>query len=179
MRPSIEKNLNLLDYALSSLWRRKLKNLGITIVFAAVIFLVASFQFLTSSLTTTADLLLAEAPEIVIQKMTAGRQESIPVATLSRLDKIFGIRAALPRVWGYYFNEATGANYTVLAVDREQMPRGRQLEMAIDGRAPVAGQGEAALGREVAADLKLGARRQFSLFRPDLSLKPFKVSGIF
>ncbi len=179
MSPAIEKHLNLLDYALSSLWRRKLKNLGITLVFAAVIFLVASFQFLTSSLTATADVLLAEAPEIVVQKMTGGRQESIPVSYLNRLEKIFGIRAAVPRVWGYYFNETTGANYTVLAVDRSEMPGGHQLEYAIDGKAPVDGQGEAALGREVAADLKLGKRRKFSLFRPDLSLKPFNVSGIF
>ena len=179
MKPAIEKHLNLLDYALSSLWRRKLKNLGITLVFAAVIFLVASFQFLTSSLTNTADILLAEAPEIVIQKMTAGRQESVPVSYLSRLGKMFGIRAAVPRVWGYYFNEATGANYTVLAVDRTLMPKGRQLELALDGKFPVDGTGEAALGREVVTDLKLEERRHFSLFRPDLSLKPFKVSGIF
>jgi ABC-type lipoprotein release transport system permease subunit len=179
MRVALEKHINLLDYALSSLWRRKLKNIGIITVFAAVIFLVASFQFLTSSLTTTAEVLLAEAPEIIIQKMTAGRQESIPLAYLSRLESIFGIRAAVPRIWGYYFNEVTGANYTVLAVDRSLMPRGKKLELAIDGKAPAEGQGEAALGNEVAADLQLSDRRNFSLFRPDLSLKPFKVSGIF
>ena len=179
MRASLEKHINLLDYALSSLWRRKLKNLGIITVFAAVIFLVASFQFLTSSLTATAEVLLAEAPEIIIQKMTAGRQESIPLAYLSRLESIFGIRAVVPRIWGYYFNEVTGANYTVLAVDRLLMPRGRDLELAINGKFPADGQGEAALGTEVAADLQLGDRRNFSLFRPDLSLKPFKVSGLF
>lgn len=179
MSPALEKHINLLDYALSSLWRHKLKNFGITMVFAAVIFLVASFQFLTSSLTATAEVLLAEAPEVVIQKMTAGRQESIPLSYLTTLESIFGIRAAVPRVWGYYFNEVTGANYTVLAVDRSLMPRGKNLGLAIDGKAPGEGQGEAALGREVAADLKLGERRNFSLFRPDLSLKPFNVSGIF
>ncbi|MCA1765252.1 MAG: FtsX-like permease family protein [Desulfobulbaceae bacterium] len=168
---AIEKQFNLLDYALSSLWRRKFKNMGIVTVFAVVIFL--------SSLTETAGRMLAQTPEIIIQKMSAGRQEAIPLAYLDRLDGIFGIRAAVPRVWGYYFDETSGANYTVMAVDRRLMPEGRNLEIALDGDFPAAGQGEAALGREVAANLKLAGRRTFSLFRPDLSLKSFQVSGVF
>jgi ABC-type lipoprotein release transport system permease subunit len=179
MNPVLEKHLNLLDYALSSLWRRKLKNLGIVTVFAGVIFLVASFQILTSSLTATAETMLAKTPEIVVQKMSAGRQESIPLSYLNNLDGIFGIRAAVPRIWGYYFDETSGANYTVLAVDRQAMPEGKRLEMAISGSFPDEGQGGAALGREVAANMKLAGRRNFSLFRPDLSLKAFQVTGVF
>ena len=139
MNPNIEKHINLLDYALAGLWRRKLKNIGIIVVFAAVIFLVASFQFLTSSLNDAAATLLSETPEIVVQKMSAGRQESIPLSYLEDLDGVFGIRAILPRIWGYYFDETTGANYTVLAVDRDKMPKGRQLVKAIDGRFPIEG----------------------------------------
>jgi ABC-type lipoprotein release transport system permease subunit len=179
MNPALEKQLNLLDYALSSLWRRKMKNLGIITVFAGVIFLVASFQILTSSLTSTAGTMLAKTPEIVIQKMSAGRQESIPLSYLNRLDGIFGIRAAVPRIWGYYFDETSGANYTVMGVKRNAMPEGRRLEMTIEGSFPDEGQGEAALGREVAANMQLAGRRNFSLFRPDLSLKTFRITGIF
>lgn len=179
MNPSLEKHLNLLDYALASLWRRRLKNLGLITVFAGVIFLVASFQILTSSLTSTAETMLAETPEIVVQKMSAGRQESIPLSYLKRLDGIFGIRAAVPRIWGYYFDETSGANYTVLAVDRLAMPEGKRLAMAIEGSLPEEGQGGAALGREVAANMQLAGRRSFSLFRPDLSLKTFQVTGVF
>lgn len=179
MNPALEKHLNLLDYALASLWRRKLKNLGIITVFAGVIFLVASFQILTSSLTSTAATMLAKTPEIVVQKMSAGRQESVPVSYLNRLDGIFGIRAAVPRIWGYYFDETSGANYTVMGVERSAMPAGQRLEMTVEGSYPAAGQGEVALGREVAANMQLAGRRTFSLFRPDLSLKTFKVAGIF
>jgi ABC-type lipoprotein release transport system permease subunit len=179
VKPILEKHINLLDYALAGLWRRKFKNLGIVTVFAAVIFLVSSFQILTSSLVSTAETLLSEAPEIVIQKMSAGRQESIPVNYAESLKTIFGIRNISPRVWGYYFDETSGANYTVLAVDRKKMPRAGSLDQTLVGDFPVAGNSEAALGREVAANMKLAGRRNFSLFRPDLSLKPFKVSGIF
>jgi len=173
MNQSFEKNLNLLDYSLSSLWRRKLKNLGIVTVFAGVIFLVASFQILTSSLTNVAQEMLKETPEIVVQKMSAGRQESIPLSYINSLDGIFGIRSTVPRIWGYYFDETSGANYTVMAVDRNLMPSGKKLEMVIEGSFPDEGQGAAALGREVAINMKLAGRRNFSLFRPDLSLKAF------
>ncbi len=179
MNPALEKHFNLLDYALTSLWRRRLKNLGLITVFAGVIFLVASFQILTSSLTSTAETMLAQTPEIVVQKMSAGRQESIPLAYLKRLDGIFGIRAAVPRIWGYYFDETSGANYTVLAVDPLAMPEGKRLPMTINGSLPEEGQGEAALGREVAANMHLAGRGSFSLFRPDLSLKTFQVTGVF
>jgi ABC-type lipoprotein release transport system permease subunit len=179
MNPALEKQINLLDYALSSLRRRMGKNLGVLLVFAGVIFLIASFQFLSASLTATADSLLTEVPEIVVQKMSAGRQESVPLAYLERLDKLYGIRAKVERIWGYYFDETSGANYTVLAVDPGRMPRGGQLSQAIAGRLPAPGRDEVVLGRGVADNLKLGTRRNFSLFRPDLSLQPLTVVGTF
>lgn len=180
MNPYLEKHLNLLDYALSGLWRRKFKNIGIIIVFAGVIFLVASFQILTSSLTSMASTMLSETPEIVVQKMSAGRQESIPLSYLDQLAGIFGIRAAVPRIWGYYFDETSGANYTVLAVNRSAMPKGELLGLTIgEGIFPEDAKGKVALGREVAKNMKLAGRRTFSLFRPDLSLKTFQVAGVF
>lgn len=179
MNPVLEKQLNLLDYAISALRRRKGKNLGVLLVFAGVIFLFASFQFLTASLTATAESLLAEAPEIVVQKMSAGRQEAMPLDYLAKIAAIPGIRAGVPRIWGYYFDETSGANYTVLAVEPELMPRGGQLPQAVEGRLPVEGQGEVVLGRGVADNLQLGGRRHFSLFRPDLTLKPLTVVGTF
>jgi len=174
----IERQINLLDYALSALWRRKMKNLGLMLVFAGVIFLVGSFQFLTSSLTNTAGLLLKEAPEIVVQKMSAGRQEALPVAYGERLSALFGIRAVSPRIWGYYFDETSGANYTVMAVDRDLMPAGASLGDTIDGELPKK-PGEVVLGRSIKANLQLAERRNFSLFRPDLSLKSLQVAGVF
>jgi hypothetical protein len=50
----LEKQINILDFSLSSLWRRKLKNIGIMLVFSAVIFLLASFQMLTGALSDAA-----------------------------------------------------------------------------------------------------------------------------
>lgn len=176
---SFARQANIIDYSLSSLWRRRFKSLGVMVVFAGVIFLLASFQMTTKALTNAASDILAFAPEITIQKMKAGRQESIPLEYKEKLAVILGIRAITPRIWGYYFNETSGANYTVLGLDPFSMPLGDQLGEAIDtGALPL--DHEAVLGQGVFAELAGGGDAViFSLFRPDLSLKTFSRAGVF
>ena len=177
----LEKQLNILDFSLSSLWRRKLKNMSIMLVFALVIFLLGSFQMLTGALTQSADAVLRNTPEITIQKMSAGRQEAISLSYQEKLRSTYGIRAIIPRVWGYYFDEASLANFTIMALDTSAMPKGNQLDLTLAyGHFPKQTEpGTAVLGRSVQETLGLGNRRVFSLFRPDLSLKSFKVVGVF
>jgi len=177
----LEKQLNILDFSLSSLWRRKLKNLGIMLVFGLVIFLLGSFQMLTGALTNSAEAVLDNTPEITIQKMSAGRQEAIPLSYIDKLHSIFGIRAVIPRIWGYYFDESNLANYTILGLDHNAMPSGNRLNLTLShGHFPKRTEaGTAVIGRSVQEVLRLGTRRIFSLFRPDLSLKAFEVVGVF
>jgi len=176
-----EKQLNILDFSLSSLWRRKLKNISIMLVFALVIFLLGSFQMLTGALTQSADAVLRNTPEITIQKMSAGRQEAIPLSYSEKLHSIYGIRAIIPRVWGYYFDESSLANFTIMAMDTNSMPNGNKLDLTLSyGHFPKRTEpGTTVLGRSVQEILGLGTRRIFSLFRPDLSLKSFEVVGLF
>jgi len=177
----LEKQVNILDFSLSSLWRRKLKNFGIMLVFSAVIFLLASFQMLTGALTDAASTVLDNAPEITIQRMSAGRQEAIPLAYVDRLSKVFGIRAIVPRIWGYYFDESNLANYTVMALDTQAMDLGDKLGLTLSqGHFPESAKsGEVVIGRSIENILGLEERRFFSLFRPDLSLQSFEVAGKF
>ncbi len=177
----LEKQFNVLDFSLSSLWRRKLKNLGIMLVFALVIFLLGSFQMLTGALSNSADAVLENTPEITIQKMSAGRQEAIPLAYKDKLGSIYGIRAIIPRIWGYYFDESNLANFTVLALEPGSMPSGNELNLTLShGHFPKTTEpGTAVIGRSVYDILGLGKRRIFSLFKPDLSLKSFKTVGVF
>jgi ABC-type lipoprotein release transport system permease subunit len=177
----LEKQFNILDFSLSSLWRRKLKNLGIMFIFAVVIFLLGSFQMLTGALTNSAKSVLENTPEITIQKMSAGRQEAIPVAYIDKLRSIYGIRAIIPRVWGYYFDESHLANFTILALDHESMPDSNRLNLTLDhGHFPKRTEtGTAVIGRSIQNILGLNKRRIFSLFKPDLSLKSFETVGIF
>ena len=46
--------------------------------------------------------------------MVAGRQDLIPVDYIDTLKKIPGIQSVEPRLWGYYHDSYSGANYTIM-----------------------------------------------------------------
>ncbi|RMG02943.1 MAG: ABC transporter permease, partial [Nitrospirae bacterium] len=111
------KHLKILEFALSSLWRRKFKNLGIIVVFSTVIFLLSSIVMLTYSFKREALLVLEGAPELIVQRVVAGRHAMISPGYMDRVSRIPGVGKTIPRLWGYYYDISTGGNYTVMAVD--------------------------------------------------------------
>ena len=178
---SFNRQLNIADYALGSLRRSLWKNVGVAFVFSLVIFLVASFILVTSSLQSSAERLLTGVPDITVQQMSAGRQVSLKRGGVEQLEQIFGIREIRTRVWGYYFDPDNGANYTVIGDDRLVERTGIPgFSMSSLEPSSAGGQGEGVvLGQAVKQALELGERRSFSLFRPDLSLKSFVRVGEF
>lgn len=179
-RQSWQRQINLLDYSLGSLNRKKKKNIGVFIVFTLVIFLFSSFQLLSRGLTELAANVLRTAPDITVQQLSAGRQVPLSVGSLERLENILGIKRLTPRIWGYYFDEKNGANYTVVGMDL----RGKDLSAlpaeTITGDWPQPGDLQSVvLSKGVHRSLGLGERKSFSLFRPDLELVPFTTTGLF
>ncbi len=59
----IERQRAFVDFTLSSLWRRKARNLSLLAVYALVIFLLASVIFLAGSLRKEAQAVLVESPQ--------------------------------------------------------------------------------------------------------------------
>jgi ABC-type lipoprotein release transport system permease subunit len=114
----IERQRNILDFTFSSLLRRKGKNIALLLVYTLIVFVLASAMFLTYSLKKEAAVILQEAPEMVIQKVSAGRQEPIPLGYLDRIKEIRGVSSVRGRLWGYYYDPITGANYTLLVPER-------------------------------------------------------------
>lgn len=175
---SFEKQLNILDYTLASLMRRKMKNFSVIFIFSIVIFLLASFQMISSSLSHLADAMLTKAPEITLQRMVAGRQESIPLAYIDKLHGIFGIRSIKPRIWGYYFDETSGANFTVEG-QADFEPADVPMLLPAPAAHEEEGISKAVIGEGAQKALDLRGKSVFSFFRSDLTLKAFAVAGIF
>lgn len=173
--------LNILDYALSSLRRKSLKNISIFIIFSLVVVLFASFQLMNRALTDAAQNILASAPDITVQQMSAGRQVGIASSARAQLAPIYGIAHIEERIWGYYFAESNGANYTVIGLStpvKESV--GMQAVGLSKGRWPAAGQaGEVVISDTIRHHLQLDSRVNFSLFRPDLSQASFTTVGYF
>ena len=113
----IERHKSFLDFTLSSLLRRKWKNISLIVVYAIIVFLITSVLFFGSAVRREAEAVLEGAPEMIVQRVIAGRHDLIPMSYADELKKIRGIRKVKGRLWGYYFHQGSGSNYTLMATD--------------------------------------------------------------
>ena len=131
MKRAIERHLNILEFTLASLLRRRAKNLSLLAMYLLVIFMLASLQFFVTALKREAALILTDAPDIVVQRLTAGRQDLVPDRYAAEIAKIRGVSDVRPRLWGYYFDALNGANYTIMTGDDAAAPAGAAIGAGI------------------------------------------------
>jgi ABC-type lipoprotein release transport system permease subunit len=124
MKNWIDRQKNIIDFTLSSLLRRKLKNITLISVYTLVIFFFASVMFFTHAIKKEASIILKEAPEMVVQKMAGGRHELIPLHYMEQIKEIRGVSAVKGRLWGYYYDPVVGANYTLMVTEEDQVGKG-------------------------------------------------------
>lgn len=124
MKIWIEKQQHLIDFTLASLARRKLKNLGLLTVYTLLVFVLASVALYTHALRTEAQKVLAGSPEIVLQRLVAGRHDLIPPGYLEQIGRIRGVQKKEGRLWGYYYDSVVKANYTFMAPRDMKLERG-------------------------------------------------------
>lgn len=110
----MKKHLRILDLALAGLLLNKGRLLSTVLVYSFVVFLLASVLFLVGALRHEAALLLQNTPDLIVQKLQAGRHDLIPLDTITEIEKIRGVRGVEPRYWGYYYDPPTGVNYTII-----------------------------------------------------------------
>ena len=134
------RHLKILEYALSSLVRRRYKNMAILCVYTLTVSILASVLFLTHALKREASELLVSAPDLIVQRTVAGRHDFTPPGYALSREKIPGVGQVRPRYWGYYYDALTESNFTVVGVGDEP----DSLEL-LEGRMP-ASPGECAVG---------------------------------
>ena len=147
MKAFIRKQRYLIDFTLASLLRRPGKNLGLLLVYTLIVFLLASVMLFTHALRSEARIVLADSPEIILQRMVAGRHDLIPADYLEKMGRIRGVIGKHGRLWGYFYDPAVRANYTLM------VPLERKLE-----------EDEAVIGATIARTRGLG-RGDFLSFR--------------
>ncbi|MGB3210812.1 MAG: FtsX-like permease family protein [Desulforhopalus sp.] len=167
------KHVKIIDYAISSLLRRRFKSVAILVAYTVTVATLASVLFLTHSLRTETTAVLQGVPDLIVQRTIGGRHELIPVAYREEMQKILGIGAISPRFWGYYYDAITEANYTVIGSGGETVP----LEM-LEGSLPTTPD-ESAVGAGVAALWGSGQSGQIILVNSQNMGVLFEVSGLF
>jgi lipoprotein-releasing system permease protein len=120
----IERQRNIIDFTLSSLLRRKGKNIALICAYTLVMFMLASVVFFVHSFKREASIILKHAPEMVVQRMAAGRQERIPLDYMDKIKGIQGVQSVKRRLWGYYYDPIVGANYTLMVPENSEAKPG-------------------------------------------------------
>ena len=110
----LERQKYLIDYTLAALLRRKTRTLGLVLIYALLVFLFSSVLLLSQGLRREAAMLLQDAPEVIVQRLSAGRHDLFPASWLESLRRIRGVSAVQGRLWGYYYDPAVKANYTLM-----------------------------------------------------------------
>jgi ABC-type lipoprotein release transport system permease subunit len=165
--------LKILEYALASLLRRPGKTAAIFLVYALMVTVLATVLLLTHAMKSEAENLLVDSPALVVQRNLAGRHDLIPVAAADTLADIPGVGKVTPRVWGYYYDSLTEANYTLLAVE----PTTTSLQL-LSGRLPER-EGECAIGAGVASARRVGLNDDLILIDAANIGTVFTVTGVF
>lgn len=120
----ISRQSLLIDYTLSALARRGGRSLGLLAVYAGVVFLLASTMLFTLALRREAGAILAHSPEVLVQKLKAGRHAYLTQGDLGRLGRLRGVSRIEGRKWGYFFDPVFGATYTLMAQSSDSPGRG-------------------------------------------------------
>lgn len=111
----LRKQRYLIDFTLSSLLRRKGKNFGLLLVYSLIVFMLASVMLFAHSLRSEAAIILQQSPEIIVQRIVAGRHALIPADYLEKMGRLRGVNKRQGRLWGYFYDPALKANYTIMA----------------------------------------------------------------
>jgi ABC-type lipoprotein release transport system permease subunit len=120
----LEKQKNIIDYSLQSLFRRRSKNILILIIFILLVFAVSSVLFITESLTQEMMITSNNLPDITVQRIAGGRQVNVPALYIPDIEKIPGVEAVETRVWGYFYLASLKANFTIYGMDLNLLEEG-------------------------------------------------------
>jgi lipoprotein-releasing system permease protein len=110
----IERQRNILDLMIALLLRKKGKNVALLLIQTLIVFVLASVLFFSHAFREENAFLLKEAPEVVVQRIVAGRHDALPAEYLEKIKTLDGIRSVRGRLWGYYYDPVNGANYTLM-----------------------------------------------------------------
>ncbi len=169
----MQRQLNLLEFTLSSLWRRKYKQLALILVYALIVATLGSVLFLTTALKHEATASLVDAPEIVVQRIVAGRHDLTPVSAAAMIEKFPGVASVTPRVWGYYYDSLIRANLTLVGLSGQH----QHLDL-LEGRLPEQST-ECAIGQGVARAFGPQLGDLLVLENSAKQRAEFRISGLF
>ena len=175
-------NKYLIEYALNSLLRTKAKNIFILIIFTFLISLITSIFFISNSIKYELNSTVDKLPAITIQKLQAGRVVDIETSRVDQIVTIAGIEDVIPRVWGYYYFENAGVNFSIMGIDNYEAQYAKSLSKVVDDNTKTEKLDEnyMLIGSGVKKILEQNYYRDyFNFIQADGSFKKVNIGGVF
>jgi ABC-type lipoprotein release transport system permease subunit len=107
---------DMIGYALGALARRRAKAASLVVGLALAVSLVAAALFMTDALRAEAERARLATPDVVVQRLVAGRPATVTARDAMALEGIASVSRVRARVWGYVFLPTLQGNVTVVGV---------------------------------------------------------------
>jgi len=173
-------NLYFVEYALSSLLRSKAKNISMVAIFTLLIFLVSSILLIANSIKYELFSTVETLPDITITQLKAGRVVEIEESIVEEIVQIAGVSDAIARVWGYYYFENAGANFSIVGMDSYENQYKTTLAKVATLYDSDAMQSSMVVGEGVQKILAQSYYQEyFNFILPNGKLKKMRIVGVF
>ena len=174
-------NFYLIEYAINAILRQKYKSFFITTILTLLIFLLTSIFFITHSIKHELSSTVDALPEIVVQKIKAGRHYDIDVDIQEDILAITGVVDAVARVWGYYYFENAGVNFSIVGIDEFEAQYKNSLKNVVEsGDLGESQNSFMVVGSGVNTTMKENYYKEyFNFIKPDGTLKRVDIVGVF
>jgi len=175
-------NIYLIEYAINAILRQRFKSFFIVTVFTLLTFLLTSVFFITNSLRYELETTVDALPQIIVQKIKAGRHYDIDTAVVDDILGISGVNDAVARVWGYYYFENAGVNFSVVGIDRYEKQYKNSFTKLVENFDfdDINGTSTMLIGSGVKRTMQSSYYKEyFNFIKPDGSLKKVQIAGIF
>ncbi|MEA3331331.1 MAG: FtsX-like permease family protein [Campylobacterota bacterium] len=175
-------NIYLIEYAINAILRQKSKSFFILFVFTLLTFLLTSVFFITNSIRYELDSTVDTLPQIIVQKIKAGRHYDIDVDAVDDILEIAGVSDAVARVWGYYYFENAGVNFSVVGIEQyEKQYKDSFEKIAVKiNLDEMDGDPSMVVGHGVKKTMKESYYKEyFNFIKPDGTLKKVNIAGVF
>ncbi|MEA2017051.1 MAG: FtsX-like permease family protein [Campylobacterota bacterium] len=175
-------NLYLIQYATNAILRQKSKSFFIIVIFTMLTFLLTSIFFISHSIKYELDSTVDALPQITVQKIKAGKAYDIDVSAVDDIIALAGVTDAVARVWGYYYFENAGVNFTISGLDQYEKQYKDSFENIVQkfDIENLSGESSMLVGAGVKEIMSQNYyKKYFNFIKPDGTFKKIDIGGVF
>lgn len=175
-------NIYLIEYAINAVLRQKYKSFFIATVLTLLITLLSSVFFITNSIKNELNNTVEALPQIIVQKVKAGRHYEMDVSSVDDILEISGVTDAVARVWGYYYFKNAGVNFSIVGVDEFENQYKNSLNNIVEKFefSEFENSSSMIVGKGVQQIMEESYYKEyFNFIKPDGTLKKVNIAGVF